>query len=208
MSAANGTRYVCYVPAPAAAQPAAVTTSTEQQHDQQQQQQQQTTGPAAGEVAGSEVAPSGGSSSADTAEAGGGTLAPQQTPTELLKALCAWLQRSDWGACCLRAGSNPESCCCCRCAADAAAAPAAPSLPRSSLPHSTAAPASAPFPPPCRARAADHCYYRIEDWWTYELCYGKSLRQYHKGPGEVVDMQYVLGRYDAQQPAADTVKVP
>ena len=24
------------------------------------------------------------------------------------------------------------------------------------------------------------CLYRIEDWWTYELCYAKSVRQFHK----------------------------
>ena len=24
------------------------------------------------------------------------------------------------------------------------------------------------------------CLYRIEDWWTYELCYKKHVRQFHK----------------------------
>ena len=24
------------------------------------------------------------------------------------------------------------------------------------------------------------CLYRAEDWWTYELCFGKGVRQYHK----------------------------
>ena len=24
------------------------------------------------------------------------------------------------------------------------------------------------------------CMYRIEDWWTYELCYKKHVRQFHK----------------------------
>ena len=24
------------------------------------------------------------------------------------------------------------------------------------------------------------CLYRMEDWWTYELCYKKHVRQFHK----------------------------
>ena len=24
------------------------------------------------------------------------------------------------------------------------------------------------------------CLYRAEDWWTYELCFGKGVRQYHQ----------------------------
>lgn len=28
--------------------------------------------------------------------------------------------------------------------------------------------------------AAGHCFYRIEEYWTFELCYQKQLRQYHK----------------------------
>lgn len=54
--------------------------------------------------------------------------------------------------------------------------------------------------------AAEHCYYRIEEWWTYELCYKKKLRQYHKDSGKVVS-QYLLGRYDEGQPQADEVQV-
>ena len=23
------------------------------------------------------------------------------------------------------------------------------------------------------------CFYRVEDWWTYELCYKKAVRQFH-----------------------------
>ena len=34
----------------------------------------------------------------------------------------------------------------------------------------------------------------MEEWWTYELCYRKQLRQYHKEGGKVVS-QYILGRY-------------
>ncbi len=24
------------------------------------------------------------------------------------------------------------------------------------------------------------CLYRIDDWWTYELCYKRHVRQFHK----------------------------
>lgn len=33
------------------------------------------------------------------------------------------------------------------------------------------------------------CLYRIEDWWTYELCYAKSVRQFHKEGDKARDMQ-------------------
>lgn len=29
------------------------------------------------------------------------------------------------------------------------------------------------------------CMYRIEDWWTYELCYKRSVRQFHKEGNKV-----------------------
>lgn len=29
------------------------------------------------------------------------------------------------------------------------------------------------------------CMYRIEDWWTYELCYKKHVRQFHKEQDKV-----------------------
>lgn len=128
-------------------------------------------------------------------------------------------------------------------------------------PASSLLPAPCPCPP---APAENHCFYRIEDWWTYELCFGKQLRQYHKaraaavpawlpaialgrrrgatarsaagpalasgsptrrraalcshlllssaaaaavqGAGDVIEVQYVLGRYDADQPGADAVQ--
>lgn len=34
--------------------------------------------------------------------------------------------------------------------------------------------------PLCPPRAGGHCFYRIEEYWTFELCYQKQLRQYHK----------------------------
>eukprot|EP00887_Chlorella_sp_A99_P002107 scaffold21.g2107.t1 len=42
----------------------------------------------------------------------------------------------------------------------------------------------------------DWCTYRLEDWWHYEVCYKKHVRQFHK-EGSKVASEYVLGRYDA-----------
>lgn len=36
--------------------------------------------------------------------------------------------------------------------------------------------------------AAGHCYYRIEEYWTFELCFQKQLRQYHKD-GSAVEVR-------------------
>tara|TARA_B100000513_G_scaffold26981_1_gene10381 strand:- start:2050 stop:2895 length:846 start_codon:yes stop_codon:yes gene_type:complete len=59
------------------------------------------------------------------------------------------------------------------------------------------------------------CFYRLEGWWTYQLCFMKSMRQYHQqGPAgsdmaadEVrVSQDYQLGLYwlpERQQHASD-----
>ena len=44
----------------------------------------------------------------------------------------------------------------------------------------------------------DWCTYRVEDWWTYELCYKKSVRQYHIEAGKVTD-QFHLGNFTAAE---------
>jgi protein OS-9 len=54
----------------------------------------------------------------------------------------------------------------------------------------------------------DFCSYRVEEWWTYELCYKKAARQYHTESGKVLD-SYILGNFsDAHSnmitPAVDT----
>jgi protein OS-9 len=49
------------------------------------------------------------------------------------------------------------------------------------------------------------CMYRAEDWWTYELCFGKSVRQFHK-EGDRVVSEYVLGEYSAQDTLLDEVR--
>ena len=45
----------------------------------------------------------------------------------------------------------------------------------------------------------NHCYYRVEGWWTYELCHGKQIRQYHAegmGPSAMVTGEFSLGEFD------------
>ena len=44
--------------------------------------------------------------------------------------------------------------------------------------------------------AVGRCFYRREEWWSYELCYKKALRQYH-GEGAAVVAQFSLGRYSS-----------
>lgn len=41
------------------------------------------------------------------------------------------------------------------------------------------------------------CAYRVEGWWTYEVCYGKKVRQYHLDSknGNEVSSDFLLGRY-------------
>lgn len=49
------------------------------------------------------------------------------------------------------------------------------------------------------------CSYRLEQYWTYELCHGKSVRQYHEESinNKVVLQEYFLGKYDAKKMEAD-----
>ncbi|KAG7673656.1 putative Protein OS-9-like protein [Nannochloris sp. 'desiccata'] len=54
----------------------------------------------------------------------------------------------------------------------------------------------------------EFCSYRVEEWWTYELCYKKAARQYHTENGKVTD-SYILGNFSAADsnmiaPAVDT----
>ena len=41
------------------------------------------------------------------------------------------------------------------------------------------------------------CAYRLESYWTYELCHGKHLRQYHEErDGKSIKVQeYFLGKF-------------
>lgn len=42
----------------------------------------------------------------------------------------------------------------------------------------------------------EFCSYRVEEWWTYEVCYKKAARQYHTENGKVTD-SYILGNFSA-----------
>ncbi|KAK9846587.1 hypothetical protein WJX81_007190 [Elliptochloris bilobata] len=48
------------------------------------------------------------------------------------------------------------------------------------------------------------CFYRVEDWWTYELCYKKAVRQFHK-EGDALTAEFRLGTYDAEASDLDRV---
>lgn len=46
---------------------------------------------------------------------------------------------------------------------------------------------------PMRSQA---CLLRTKDWWTYEFCYGKQIRQYHMEDGRPTGHIMILGLYD------------
>lgn len=45
--------------------------------------------------------------------------------------------------------------------------------------------------------SSDWCAYRVEGWWTYEVCYKKKVRQYHVDGqnGNDVASDFLLGKY-------------
>lgn len=60
--------------------------------------------------------------------------------------------------------------------------------------------------------AAGHCFYRAEEWWTYELCFKKAVRQYHKeaaapDASDGALIQFSLGSFNAELTDADRVQV-
>jgi len=69
--------------------------------------------------------------------------------------------------------------------------------------------ASAPSPSALIASLDGACLYRMEDWWTYELCPGVHARQFHREgegrdgePGAIVS-EFVLGRFNASEPVSE-----
>ncbi|KAL4450026.1 hypothetical protein ABPG77_010695 [Micractinium sp. CCAP 211/92] len=49
----------------------------------------------------------------------------------------------------------------------------------------------------------EHCYYYYDEWWTYELCYRKHVRQYHKSGEGQLEGEYLLGVYDELEQPED-----
>ena len=45
------------------------------------------------------------------------------------------------------------------------------------------------------------CAYRLESYWTYELCHGRFLRQYHeeRDGKEVKVQEYFLGHFSSEK---------
>jgi len=42
------------------------------------------------------------------------------------------------------------------------------------------------------------CLMHTKDWWTYEFCYGKTIKQYHMEGGKVVGKTAILGLYSTE----------
>ncbi len=57
----------------------------------------------------------------------------------------------------------------------------------------------------CSLSADARCFYRLEDWWTYELCYEKHVRQFHREK-EVLSSEYSLGVYEGEPAETDTMQ--
>ncbi|KAF4320103.1 hypothetical protein BBO99_00005915 [Phytophthora kernoviae] len=45
---------------------------------------------------------------------------------------------------------------------------------------------------------AHTCVTRNEGWWTYEFCFGRSLRQYHRDGDGRITAEFSLGTFDAE----------
>ncbi|KNC54880.1 XTP3-transactivated B protein [Thecamonas trahens ATCC 50062] len=53
------------------------------------------------------------------------------------------------------------------------------------------------------------CLYRVDGWWTYEVCYGSHVRQYHRDPKtEAVTAEFFLGRAPRSDRADAAAKSP
>lgn len=55
------------------------------------------------------------------------------------------------------------------------------------------------------------CFYRAEDWWTYEVCYKRHVRQFHREHTQDSSMriavEYLLGNFNESGMDTDTVQV-
>ena len=57
----------------------------------------------------------------------------------------------------------------------------------------------------CAPSAGARCFYRLEDWWTYELCYEKHVCQFHREK-DVLSSEYSLGVYEGEPAETDTMQ--
>ncbi|CAG0912370.1 unnamed protein product [Notodromas monacha] len=51
------------------------------------------------------------------------------------------------------------------------------------------------------------CSFRLESYWTYEVCHGKYVRQYHPDGKAAEVQEYYLGRWDADRYKAEVAKL-
>lgn len=58
------------------------------------------------------------------------------------------------------------------------------------------------------AELAERCFYRVEGWWTFELCMRRHVRQFH-AEGDAVLSEFMLGLFsEADTAAAAAAGVP
>lgn len=54
--------------------------------------------------------------------------------------------------------------------------------------------------------AGGKCFYKAEDWWRYEVCYNKHVKQFHS-EGETTVDEYSLGQFDEAATNLNDIKV-
>lgn len=54
--------------------------------------------------------------------------------------------------------------------------------------------------------AGGKCFYKVEEWWQYEVCYNKHVKQYHMEGTTLVD-EYSLGSWNDSATDLDAIKV-
>ena len=54
-----------------------------------------------------------------------------------------------------------------------------------------------------RSELVQSCFYSLQGWWSYELCPGRQLRQFHLEEGNRPNPVINMGRYDSQACPSD-----
>ena len=82
------------------------------------------------------------------------------------------------------------------------------------LPDVNASSVHAASPEPAAASAAEQlaelgerCFYRVEGWWTFELCMRRHVRQFH-AEGDAVLSEFMLGLFSEAETAAAAAASP